>query len=124
MATPEPADATSDRTSPSTMAPDLEAGRPIPDLLDHRGRLRRFGIAAAIATVAAVLAGTFAYGAARADLEGGRYYVSAGAWRFLAFVIVIAWGVTYAAVRWWLERRARAHDGPIPTAASRRRRDA
>ena len=99
---------------------DREAGRPIPDLLDHRGRLRRFGIAAAIATIAAALAATGAYGLARADLESGKRYMSSGAWRFVVFFTAVAWGATYVAARWWLNRRAR-REGFIPAAAVRRR---
>lgn len=92
----------------------------VPDLRDQRGRLRRFAIAGAWATLAALAAATVTYGLARADLAAASYR-SRGAWRFVIFFTGAAWVATYAAVRWWLDRKARAEDGP-PRATARRRR--
>lgn len=110
-----------DPVSPRRMAADrdLEAGRPVPDLLDLQGRLRRFGIAAALATLVAVLAGGFAYDAARADLESGVRYLASGAGRFVLTFTGVAWALAYLVARWWLDRRARARDGLVPGAAAR-----
>ncbi|HVV88573.1 MAG TPA: hypothetical protein VHE35_36265 [Kofleriaceae bacterium] len=99
-------------------ARDLEAERPIPDLLDRRGRLRRFGIAAALATLAAVGGASLACWLARDDLESGRGYITDGADRFVAFFVAATWAAAYVVVRGWLERRARLRDGLVPGATA------
>ena len=102
---------------------------PVPDLLDRAGRLRRIGIAAALATLIAVVAALVTYELARADLEttswtSGR--TRAGAWRFVGFMTGLAWVVTFLSAHWFLGRRSRRKDSFIAAAkatVTRTRRD-
>jgi hypothetical protein len=110
-------DATSGRAAADR---DLEEWRPIPDVLDRRGRLRRFAIAAAFGALAAVFVGTGSYGLARADLESSKRYLTGGAGRFVVFCTLAAWASVYLVARWWLDRRA-ARSGLLPTASVRGR---
>ena len=98
---------------------------PVPDLLDMRGRLRRLGIAAALATLVAVVAALVCYELARPDLETTSLYSArtrAGAWRFVGFMTGVAWLVTFLVARWFLGRRARQKDSFVATAQAKVRR--
>lgn len=98
---------------------------PVPDLLDRSGRARRIGIAAAIATLAAVAAALVTYDLARADIETTSQYLArsrAGAWRFVAFMTGLAWVLTFVAAHWLLGRRARKQDSFVAEARAKVRR--
>ena len=95
-------------------------GEPVIDVLEEGPRLRRFWLAVAFASLAALFVGTLLYGVARADLEQD-WYIAAGAQRFVWFFSALAWIVTFYAARWWLVRRDRLRNPPIPSAKARRR---
>ena len=94
--------------------PELEPGAAPPDLLDYRGRLRRFTIAAAVAVVVGFLAGSTAYELASAE----PYW----AWKLMFYTAALAGGSSYTATHWLLRRRARRRDqaNQIPAARVRR----
>lgn len=98
---------------------------PVPDLLDKRGRLRRAGISAALATLVAVVAALVCYELARADIETTSAYAArtrGGAWRFVGFMTGLAWVVTFLAAGWFLGRRARQKDSFVAEAKAKIRR--
>jgi hypothetical protein len=98
---------------------------PVPDLLDKRGRLRRAGIAAALATLIAVVAALVCYELAKSDLETTSAYAArtrSGAWRFVGFMTGLAWVVTFLVASWFLGRRARQKDSFVASAKVRKRR--
>ncbi|MBZ0232478.1 MAG: hypothetical protein K8M05_09130 [Deltaproteobacteria bacterium] len=98
---------------------------PVPDLLDRGGRARRIGIAAAVATLVAVVAALVTYDLARADLETTSWYAARtrnGAWRFVGFMTGLAWIVTFVGAHWFLGRRARRKDSFVAEAKAKVRR--
>ncbi|HUQ03701.1 MAG TPA: hypothetical protein VM261_14485 [Kofleriaceae bacterium] len=98
---------------------------PVPDLLDTRGRLRRMGISAAVATLVAVVAALVCYELAKADLETTSAYAArtrGGAWRFVGFMTGLAWVVTFVVSQWFLGRRARQKDSFVAPARAKVRR--
>jgi uncharacterized membrane protein YbhN (UPF0104 family) len=100
---------------------DVEA--PVPDLLDHRGRVRRLAVAAAIATLCAVVVALGAYALVEADVaEGtGAYRRTQGAaWRFVIFFTALGWVLSLLVARWALERQHRRRDSLVPRARLRR----
>lgn len=98
---------------------------PIPDLLDHGGRLRRIGVSAAVATLIAVVAASITYGLARSDIERGTFWgghSTASAWRFVFFFTALAWVLAFVAVHWFLVRRDKKRNPFVPQAVVRRHR--
>lgn len=103
---------------------DRAVEAPVPDLLDHRGRLRRMGVAAAAATLAAVVAALVTYGLAQDDIERASPYAArstAAAWRFVIFFTALGWVATFVVVNWFLSRRQARRDAFVPPATIRRR---
>lgn len=97
--------------------------QPVPDLLDTGGRLRRLGIAAALATLVAVVAALVTYRLAQTDLENTSAYAartSSGAWRFVGYMTGMAWIVTFVVAQWLLGRRAKRKDSFVAQARVRR----
>lgn len=97
---------------------------PVPDLLDKRGRLRRAGVSAALATLVAVAAALVCYELAKADIETTSAYAArtrGGAWRFVGFMTGLAWIVTFLVASWFLGRRARQKDSFVASARARKR---
>jgi hypothetical protein len=97
--------------------------QPVPDLLDQGGRLRRMGIAAALATLVAVVAALVCYELARTDIEGTAEYGIAsrgGAMRFVGYMTGMAWIVTFVVTQWFLGRRAKKKDSFVAEARVRR----
>jgi hypothetical protein len=97
--------------------------QPVPDLLDTSGRLRRLGIAAALATLVAVAVAFVCYGLARGDLEASSTYTNASrgsAWRFLGYMTGMAWILTFLASNWLLGRRSKRKDSFVAQAKVRR----
>ncbi len=110
---------------PSDGPSDGLTDAPVPDLLDKRGRLRRMGISAALATLVAVVAALVCYELARADLETTSAYAArtrGGAWRFVGFMTGLAWVVTFVVAQWFLGRRARQKDSFVAQAKAKVRR--
>ena len=96
---------------------------PVPDLLDQSGRLRRLGVAAALATLVAVVAALVCYELARADIEGTATYGMAsrgGAMRFVGYMTGASWIVTFIVTHWFLSRRAKRKDSFVAQARVRR----
>jgi hypothetical protein len=97
--------------------------QPVPDLLDTSGRLRRMGIAAALATLVAVVAALVCYNLAQTDLETTSLYTArtrGGAWRFVGYMTGMAWIVTFVVTHWLLGRRAKRKDSFVAQARVRR----
>jgi MFS family permease len=80
---------------------------PTVDLLDQRGRLRRFAVAVVAGATAALVAGAVAYWLSDPDHlspEGGQVV---RAWRFIFYVAGLAGAIVFTLTQVLLSRRSR-----------------
>jgi hypothetical protein len=81
------------------------------------------GIAAALATLVAVVAALVCYKLAQTDLENTHLYATrttSAAWRFVGYMTGMAWIVTFVVTHWFLGRRAKRKDSFVAQARVRR----
>ena len=88
------------------MQSDTDSG-PVVDLLDQRGRLRRFVLAVMLGTVGALGAGTVAYWLSTPDQLSPVGGQMTRAWRFVFYLGGLGGALTFAVTQALLSRRAR-----------------
>jgi hypothetical protein len=96
----------------------VTVSEPVPDLLDTRGRLRRAGIAGAIALIAAAIIATICYAAVGSDID--RLGSARGAWKFVIFMTGFGFAFVFVIVHWLLARAAKRRHSFVPRATLKR----